>query len=483
MRGLRTGNLPPRELGANGWATIELDRNAVLMGPDVVEDATVNLVVDLALRIGELQLAGGAGAADVTATLQAVTRAYGLPQCDVDVIFTSITVCCRRGVEASPVTTTRVVRFRSLDYTRLAALDQLVLRIVRGQLTPGQAYQDLDALIGGDRTYPRWVATLAWAAMAASLAVIFGAGLLTGVLFSAVFGLAAVAATVTALVDRIGRVLNRRALPFFFQQVIGAGVVTSVNVGLYAGARQWLPPELSHSPALVLAASLTVLLSGLSVVSTVQDAITGFYVTAAGRAFEVAMMSTGLVVGVVLALQTGYKLGVVDMTTPPGFAAPQLDRLEVQVPAAALAAAFFALACYAPPRALVGAALAGGVSFAAYGLASAAHVGPTGASGLAAILVGFLGRVVSRRLRLPPLVMAVAGISPLLPGMTTYRGVLELTVQNNPAGLITLLSAAGIGLALAAGVVLGEFLAQPVRKGLNRLERRLVQPRMAGPME
>jgi uncharacterized membrane protein YjjB (DUF3815 family) len=86
-------------------------------------------------------------------------------------------------------------------------------------------------------------------------------------------------------------------------------------------------------------------------------------------------------------------------------------------------------------------------------------------------------------LRLPPLVMAVAGIAPLLPGLTTYRGLLELVVDNNPAGLLTLLSAAGIGLALAAGVVLGEFLAQPVRTRLGRLERRRTAPRLAGPPE
>ena len=56
-------------------------------------------------------------------------------------------------------------------------------------------------------------------------------------------------------------------------------------------------------------------------------------------------------------------------------------------------------------------------------------------------------------------------------------------MDNNPAGLLTLLSAAGIGLALAAGVVLGEFLAQPVRPRLGRLERRRTAPRLAGPLE
>jgi hypothetical protein len=32
-------------------------------------------------------------------------------------------------------------------------------------------------------------------------------------------------------------------------------------------------------------------------------------------------------------------------------------------------------------------------------------------------------------------------------------------------------------------VVLGEWLAQPVRTGLGRLERRFAGPRMAGPLE
>ena len=97
-----------------------------------------------------------------------------------------------------------------------------------------------------------------------------------------------------------------------------------------------------------------------------QDALTGFYVTAAGRAFEVALMTTGLVVGVVLALQVGDKLQV-DIT-PPAFTHPDLGDLMYQVPAAAFTAAFFALASYAPPRALLGAGLGGLTSFILFGI-------------------------------------------------------------------------------------------------------------------
>ena len=41
----------------------------------------------------------------------------------------------------------------------------------------------------------------------------------------------------------------------------------------------------------MIAASITVLLSGLSVMGAVQDAIAGHYVTAAGRAAEIGLLS------------------------------------------------------------------------------------------------------------------------------------------------------------------------------------------------
>ncbi len=90
--------------------------------------------------------------------------------------------------------------------------------------------------------------------------------------------------------------------------------------------------------------------------------------------------------------------------------------------------------------------------------------------------------MISRRLRIPPLVIAVAGMVPLLPGLTIYRGLYEMAVERSYTGLSTLMGAASVALALAAGVVLGEFLAQPIRSGLGRLERRLSGPRLAGPL-
>ena len=49
------------------------------------------------------------------------------------------------------------------------------------------------------------------------------------------------------------------------------------------------------------------LLSGLALVGTVQDAIAGYNVTAAGRTVETALLSAGLIAGVVLGLKHGGR--------------------------------------------------------------------------------------------------------------------------------------------------------------------------------
>jgi uncharacterized membrane protein YjjP (DUF1212 family) len=412
-------------------------------------------------------MSSGAGASDTTATILAVADAYGMPHCEVDVIFTSITVACHRGVDLPPVTSLRVVRSRGLDYTRLALVEALIRDITRGRVTAGDAHAELARITSAPHPYPRWAATSAYGGMAAAVAVLIGGDVL----------LAVFAAVITAIIDRIGRLLNRRALPFFFQQLVGGALATGCSLAVVAS--NVLPD--SVRPTLMVAAAITVLLSGLSFVSTVQDAITGYNVTAAGRTVEVSLMTAGLIAGVVVALNAAVKTGLppVPLADP---LPPSLPRLPLQTVAGGAAAACFALASYATPRAVLVAGVAGAAGAVGYGLLGYFDVGSIASSAIAATVIGFAGGVISRRLRIPPLVIAVAGMVPLLPGLTVYRALFELAVERDYTGLSTLMVATSVALALAAGVVLGEYLAQPVRHGLGRLERRLSGPRLSGPL-
>lgn len=430
-------------------------------GPELADDAYVTEVLDLALRIGEVLLSSGTAAMDTTGYILAVTGAYGLPRCEVDITFTSISISAPRGLSRPPVNTMRVVRYRSLDYTRLAAVDRLVAQARSGQLDRSEAHVALDRITNAQHPYPRWLATLAWAGMAGSVAALLGGGLLVVV----------VAFLATMAIDRTNRLLNRAGLPFFFQQVAGGFIATMPAVGLFA-AQGLLNVEVR--PAQVVAAGVVVLLSGLSLVGSVQDAITGALVTGAARFAEVLLLTAGIIVGLGLALRTAQGLGVV--LPPLGENTATLSELPVQVLGAAGTAAFFALASYAERRALVAAAVAGAVGWLAFGLLTQAGTGAVLASGAAALLVGLVGGVVSRRTRIPPLVITVSGIAPLLPALALYRGLYALTNDSLLTGISELGSAIGAAGALAAGVVLGEWSSRPVRSGLGRLERRLSLP-------
>lgn len=411
------------------------------IGPSVPSDSHAQQVLELAIRIGEVLLSSGETVAETTASMLRVADALGLPSCDVDITFTSITMCCHRGMEAGPVTTMRLVRYRSLDLTRLTQVADLVQRLERGEIPTAEASTELSALTSARHPYPRWMATLAWSTMAASIAVLLGGGA----------AVAAVAFAATGIIDRVGRLLNRAELPFIFQQLTGAALATGLTICLL-----WLnvlPP--GTRPSLVVAATLTVLLSGLSVVGAVRDAIDGFFLTATARAAEGAMFSAGLLAGVVLALKLGVYLGVTlevaDQLPPSGGSA--VTRLV----AAGLTSAMFALAAYTPLRFLPAAGITGSVLWGIYTVLELSGFGPVVSTGGAAVCLGVGTGLLRHWTGMSRLVVTLAGITPLLPGLTAYRGFYQLGVAGAADGLVTIILATAIGLALAGGVALGEW--------------------------
>jgi uncharacterized membrane protein YjjB (DUF3815 family) len=139
-------------------------------------------------------------------------------------------------------------------------------------------------------------------------------------------------------------------------------------------------------------------------------------------------------------------------------------RFGLSVFLGAVAAAGYALAGYAPLRSLLIAGFAGAVAWAVYsGLVTYAGLGTLTATGIAAVVVGAGAGLLRRTAQVPSLVVTLAGITPLLPGLTAYRGFYQLAVEGLAEGLVTVSLALATGLALAAGVTFGEFLARPRR--------------------
>ncbi|CAM4160085.1 threonine/serine exporter family protein [Nocardia ninae] len=417
---------------------------------DLTDDARVAEVLDLAVRVGEVVLASGTGVIDTTTQVRFIAATYGLARCDVDVTYDSIRIWADRGPRLPPASSMRIVTYRSLDFTRLAAVDRLTRRIRNEVVAPEDARAALDTITTAPHPYHRWTATFGWSLLAAAIAALLGGGIVV----------AAVSFVTTLAIDRSNRVLNRYGLPFFFQHMVGGAIAATPAVVLATLAE---PLGIQVDPALIIAAGITVLLSGLQLVGAVQDGITGAPITSTARMLEVMMMTGGIIAGIALTLRIGWLFGA---TVPPILTTPAggIIDLPVQIVAGAVASLAFALACYAEKRALTAAAGSGAAGTICYLVVQEIGFGPVLSSGVAATVIGMAGGLMARRALTPPLVVAIAGITPLLPGLKLYRGLYAVLNDELVLGANQLLLAFGVGCALAAGVTLGEWFDRTVRR-------------------
>jgi uncharacterized membrane protein YjjB (DUF3815 family) len=106
-------------------------------------------------------------------------------------------------------------------------------------------------------------------------------------------------------------------------------------------------------------------------------------------------------------------------------------------------------------------------------------IGDRFAPALAAVVIGLLARVVALRMGAPQLVVAVPAALILLPGLTIFRSMYVLTVEESEIlnGAGGMLSAGAIVLGTAGGIVLGDVLARPLTRSLASNERRRARRR------
>lgn len=433
----------------------------------MAEARELNLTLDFCLRVGEVLLSSGAGAADVTATMQALAWQLGVKNVEVDVTFTSLAMGFQPDPEEPAFVLIRQVKQREIDYFDLTDVDHLVRDVLRGETDLKEARQRLARIVSSGHPVPRWAATLGWGAMCAGVGLQLGGGV-------AVVAIAFVAAVA---IDRLLLVMARRRLPFFYRQVAGGGLATLIAV---AGAAFLEGLDLS----VVVTANIIMLLAGIGFMGALHDALSGFYVTAGARLTEALLATAGIIAGVSGGLQVGTLLGVDVGRLEPG-AVADLEQASALAIGAAICAASFGFASYAPWRALlpigVVAAVAMLISQSAEATSSVGRAWPTA---VAAFFVGLVSYGIAARLKVPPLVVVVPAIVPMLPGLSIYRGLSLLTEGPTATseGLLAIITAAAVALALAAGVILGEYVAQPLQREAQRLESRLAGPRLVGPL-
>jgi len=425
-------------------------------------DAQINAALGLSLRVGELALASGVPSADAANTISAVAVASGMPrdQVSVDVTLNSLLVSITSDEDTPPFSRVLRVTGKRFDYTRLTRLYRFVDALVEGRLRPEAAGEALTAIIAAPRPYPLRVSEAGTAGLAGAVVLLIGGSL---------WGVAAAAVT-TFLTLWLIDYVERRGLPRFFGNIAAGAMVTAVALGMVTAG---LPVR----PSFIVAGGIVALLPAVEILAAVSDALSGYVVTAAGRLVEVFFLSSGIAAGVVFVLNIAGRYDVnIRLFAPEESTAEPVVRLV----AGAAASALFLIGVSGPWRLMPYAGAVGGLGVL-IGLALA-RIDVLGVTSVAAsaVVIGTIAVVMSRRLRVPALVLAVPGFIPLLPGLALYDGMFQISRGNTAIGIIVLTGAISSAVALASGVVLGDVISGRLRRWrravINASQRRRAHP-------
>lgn len=429
--------------------------------PSQVDHVQAAAVVDLALRVAELAIQAGAVTSEATSFALTVTAAYNLAA-DVDVTWTSVTISYHRRGRAEPITGFRGVRKRNTNYTTLTRLMRLIDEIGERELELEEARDKLDALYNDIRAYRNWVICLGQAVLGAGVAAILGGR-------PPEVGLAAIANSLLFVVQLL---LGRTQLSVFFIQAIGAAVPTAMAVGIMHMRSLQAGYFVSVSPSLIVASGIVSLLAGVGVVAAARDAMDGNLITASARAFDAVLQTSGIVVGVLVTLWIGLKLGVEGYIAPTGgYASPSAWQILWACLIAIGVGFGFQLGLSAVPFAAILAAL----GFWVYQITLPWIGNWPGAAAVGAFVVGFLAQIVTGRFRIPLIALVTTGVVAMMPGSSLYRGLYELIQSfDGPMSVqaqISLMQAVMVALALAGGSTFGAQIARPLGLPSARLFR------------
>ncbi|MDO4919287.1 threonine/serine exporter ThrE family protein [Kocuria sp.] len=353
-------------------------------------------------------------------------------------------------------TVMRVVRSWTDNYAGLADSHQLVTRIIEGEMPLRRAEKELAEINARPKPYPRWMVSAATVVAAGTLALALGASLV-GALVAV--GSAAVVQLVTAK-------LSAWRIPEFFSLAANAFVVTMLAIVVSAVGVELSPPR-------VIAGGLIMLLPTTRMVSTMQDAINGFPVTAAGRLLSTALAFLGIVAGIALGVTV----------TVNGAGAPPIDVSQssftptgvvTNIAFMLVSTVLISLTMQVKPRHIPALLAAAFVGLLLYHGVTALGAGSRLATGMGAVSSGCVAALLAARAKIPQAVLAIPAMTFLLPGLTLFRGMYAITVESDAAsaGITEMLNAMASIVLLAAGVVLAKYLMRPFIEQMQHLSQR-----------
>jgi uncharacterized membrane protein YjjP (DUF1212 family) len=330
------------------------------------------------------------------------------------------------------------------DLGRLADLDEVVGRVMRGELAPADGSAQIDRIMLAPPRYPPLLTVLAYALLSASGARFLGGGLreiLAGALVGLMVGLLE---QLAAHVAPLGRVF----VPL-------AAFLASFATALLAS---WVP---GLTVFLVTLAGLIVLLPGWTLTTGMTELATRHLLAGMARLSGAFMLLISIVVGMAVGLKAAsYLVGEVAAGAPLPLPDWTIYLALLALPLGA------AILLRVKPRDIPWVIASGGVAFLG-GRLGTRLLGPELGAFFAALLVGLASNVYGWFTDRPTSVTLVPGVLLLVPGSIGFQGLASLLDRKTITGVETAFTAVLIAAALTAGILTATVLG-PQRRRYQR---------------
>jgi uncharacterized membrane protein YjjP (DUF1212 family) len=437
------------------------------------ETITPNMrALRLSMTVADYLVAMGVAASDVTDICLNITDRYCERKVSIEIIATVLMFSQDRGNDREPLTLVQSIHHREVNSSLIQDIEDVVNEIHEGKLTLDAAEERLEKVLESPTVYPRWTLSVGSAAISAGITSLLSGSPLMIFLSFIVGGF--IAYTLVFL--------TKLRMPAFFIQVLAAAMATLVAALVTWLGNHGVTQLDSLDPNLIIIGGIIMLVAGLAIVSAVEDAIDEFYITANARILRVVMLTAGIIFGVVAGLYIAKSLGVnMVINNSRGLT---YDTIGWQYLGAIMIAAGYALSVNTRLSGIVLAGLIGAGGWAVYSLTAPVFT-PIVGSFIAASAIGAGAALLARWLRTPASTLITAGIISLVPGLSLFNGLMVLIIGADKtgatidSGVLILLNALVLALAIAAGASFGNLVARPVRRTLIRAHNALPRRRLS----